>query len=288
MHRATLSLPVVLCLSACGPEAFEMPERIEPEIAPQTPAAFVAACPVDSFIDLDVVDGPGPGYPRPTLAASCEGDELVVRTNGLPHYTFQQVTPNGLSAQDYTYRVPLEPQTASQKTDLPLLGVAAFAINGAPIYGPNEAERPDPYGDPVYNGILDWCQGHTAQRGDYHYHALLVECFYPDLPADAPDPVIGFALDGFPIYGPLGCVDAECSEQVYFESSWRRIGDPSTYAWDNHTCDSPDCETGSPTTLDRCNGHIGPDGSYHYHATDGFPYVLGCYQGEPTAFGRAR
>ena len=64
MHRSTLSLPVVLCLAACGPEAFEMPERIEPEIAPQTPAAFVAACPVDSFIDLDVVDGPGPGYPQ--------------------------------------------------------------------------------------------------------------------------------------------------------------------------------------------------------------------------------
>ena len=39
-----------------------------------------------------------------------------------------------------------------------------------PIYGPNEAQHPDPFGDPYINGILDFCHGHTGPQGDYHFH----------------------------------------------------------------------------------------------------------------------
>ena len=35
--------------------------------------------------------------------------------------------------------------------------------------------------------------------------------------------------------------------------------------------------------LDECNGRVGPDGTYRYHATKTFPYILGCYKGTPTA-----
>ena len=31
------------------------------------------------------------------------------------------------------------------------------------------------WGDPVYNGLMDACLGHTSQQ-EYHYHALLVKC----------------------------------------------------------------------------------------------------------------
>jgi len=163
-----------------------------------------------------------------------------------------------------------------EPTEIPLLGTAAFTLNGIPIFGPNEAERPDPYGDPVYNGIVDMCKGHTGGGGTYHYHALLAECITPDRVSDgAPSPIIGYALDGFPIYGPFGCLDAECSEVVKFESGWVQTGDPTTYAWDNHEYMAQD----SPTVLDECNGRFGPNGDYRYHATDTFPYILGCYHG---------
>ena len=84
-------------------------------------------------------------------------------------------------------------------------------MNGLVIYGPNEGAFPDPFGDPVYNSIVDDCMGHTGGNADYHYHALLVACILRSVTVaeDEPDPVIGFALDGFPIYGPRGCADAD-------------------------------------------------------------------------------
>ena len=32
---------------------------------------------------------------------------------------------------------------------------------------------PDPYGDPVGNGITDGCRGH---HGTHHYHGLVTKC----------------------------------------------------------------------------------------------------------------
>jgi hypothetical protein len=37
----------------------------------------------------------------------------------------------------------------------------------------------------------------------------------------------------------------------------------------------------SPTVLDECNGRIQPDGTYGYHATLTFPYIVGCLKGTP-------
>jgi hypothetical protein len=149
---------------------------------------------------------------------------------------------------------------------------------------------PDPYGDPVYNGILDECLGHTGGQGDYHYHALLVKCLTAKSEDLKPSPIVGYALDGFPILGPYECADRACSAQVELLSSWEKTGDPTTYAWDNHACTKATCEKPEGAYLDRCNGHVGPNGDYHYHATlakneptyTGFPYILGCYRGTPS------
>ncbi|MEE2786019.1 MAG: YHYH protein, partial [Myxococcota bacterium] len=192
------------------------------------------------------------------------------------------------------------------------------------VYGPNEAQFPDPYGDPVANGAMDETEGHTGGNADYHYHALLELVFVdsdgdgvPDLLDDeavpapmGPSPILGYALDGFPIYGPRGCTDEECETVVTFSSSYETTnyeqgtegclnsaacndsdayvcaptmiaGQETTacvykdYAWDNHAY----VEKNGEEWLDECNGRIGPDGNYRYHATSTFPYVLGCYHG---------
>lgn len=215
------------------------------------------------------------GYPAPMVNAYCEGDMLFVESNGIIDYEFVAMTPNDLAAQDYLWEIPLTPTWLDEPQDIPLLGTAAVAINGLPIYGPNEGEFPDPFGDPVYNSIVDECLGHTAQQGDYHYHALLVDCLTTDNAAGQPSPIIAYSFDGYPIYGPRGCVDEACTEVVEFRSGWEQTGDPTTYAWDNNTFVGSD----DPTVLDRCNGRIGPDGTYRYHATSTFPYILGCYHG---------
>ena len=234
-------------------------------------------CPAHLFVEADPDPANG-AYEDPFLNAYCEDGELIVEANGIIGYEFVAMTPNDLAPQDWEYHIPLEPEWLDEPVDIALLGEVAVAINGVPIYGPNEGEFPDPYGDPVYNGIMDFCMGHTAQRGDYHYHALLVDCLTDATPAGEPDPIIGYSFDGYPIYGPNGCLDEACDDVVEFQSGWVQTGDPTTYAWDNHAFEASD----DPTVLDRCNGRVGPDGTYRYHATATFPYILGCHHGEAT------
>jgi hypothetical protein len=233
-------------------------------------------CPDELFIQ----SAPAPensAYPDPLLRAYCDADYLNIESNGIIGYQFVPMTPNALRAQTNAWQVPLVPEFSDTLTTIPLLGVVAVAINGIPIYGANEAAMPDNFGDPVYNAIVDFCKGHTGPQGDYHYHALVQECLAQAALEGVPSPIIGFALDGFPIYGPNGCLDAACTEVVTFSSSWETTGDPSELAWDNHTF-TPNSD---PTKLDQCNGRIGPDGRYGYYATATFPYTIGCYHGVP-------
>jgi len=183
-----------------------------------------------------------------------------------------------LAPQDWAWEFPRYPEVAAQTTDIPLLGDAGVAINGLPFYGPNEGAFPDPFGDPIYNELGDDCLGHTANRGDYHFHALLVECLSVGDFAGQPSPILGYAFDGFPIYGPNGCIDLDCNDVVEFSSSWDIIGDPETYAWDAYEF----TERTTPEYLDECNGRYGPDGSYRYHTSSSFPYIMSCYRGTPT------
>ncbi|MCO4773366.1 MAG: YHYH protein [Deltaproteobacteria bacterium] len=245
-----------------------------------------------TILDVTNAAGAGGDYPPPELTAECVNGELVVTGNGIPTYQFVALTPAGLTEVAQSYRVSLDPQIAADgPTNIPLLGRAGFAVNGLPWFGPNEAAFPDPYGDPVYNGIVDGCAGHTAM--EYHNHALVQKCLVqstvrestpwtlPDPDPTVASPIIGWALDGFPIFGPFGCLDSACEEVVEMNSSWNQTGDPSTYAWDNHEY----VERTDPSYLDRCNGRVQPDGAYGYHATSTFPYILGCYMGTPEGAG---
>ena len=259
-------------------------------------------CPADVFLDVTKAPGPGPaqqnagmqgswaGGTMPFLEVSCTEDSLVVNTNGLPHYTFIPMTPNDLVVAEHTYTFPLEPQVADETTDIPFLGYVAVAINGVSIFGPNEGAIPDAYGDPMVNNIMDPCHGHTAF--EYHHHALEQKCMIDsglvaepwtnaDVDTTQPSPVLGFAADGFPIYGPHGCLDSDCREVVTFQSAWE-LKDGATganYAWDpsdNEGAAAAYSNAGAyhyvakddPTYLDKCNGRYGPDGRYrHVHRT---------------------
>ncbi len=246
----------------------------------------------DTMLDVSGAPGAGPGYAAPTLTAVCEGGKLVVDSNGIPHYTFVQTTPNPLQEVAGHYEITLTPQVAAQSTALPLLGTAGFAVNGQPFFGPNEAAQPadEAFGDPIYNGLMDACLGHTANQ--YHYHSMDVKCLNDaslvaepwmndDPPADEASPIIGWALDGFPIFGALECTDTSCGTVAEMKSSYVQIGDPKSNAWDAYEYQAK----ADPAFLDECNGHTGPKGDYHYHVTSGFPYILGCYKGTPAQAG---
>jgi hypothetical protein len=250
-----------LLLAICGPAAGQSAED----------------CPTDALLDVSKYPGAGEQYAKPKVEGGCEGDQFIVRSNGIPHYQFVQITPGPLVEQQSVFRVPRTPELAEEPTSLPFLGRAGFAVNGIAFFGPNEGPVPavERYGDPIYNSIMDECMGHTAN--EYHYHAFYQPCLAPGTGPGSPSPVLGFALDGFKIYGPYGCADADCRRVVKYRSGWDQTGDPSINAWDAYTYQERD----DPERLDRCNGHTGPLGDYHYHSTDSFPYIIGCYSGTP-------
>ncbi len=254
-------------------------------LAASLAAAQSPPCMADAFLDVSDSPGAGPEYARPRVEAACEGNELVVRSNGIPHYEFVQITPNPLLEVDYEVRLPARPAVNAAPTPIPLLGGIGVAVNGIVIFGPNEGPVPteEQFGDPIYNSIMDACMGHTAR--EYHYHALVQRCLSQGVKDGQPSPVLGFAYDGIPIRGPWGCADAGCEEVVRYRSSWERVREPHQDAWDAYD----HVERDDPEYLDACNGHTGPDGEYHYHATETWPYILGCYAGTPVArTGRGR
>jgi hypothetical protein len=151
-----------------------------------------------------------------------------------------------------------------------------FTVSGLPIYGPTEGQQPaaQAFGDPVYNKILDTCGGHTGPSREYHHHVITLaeQC---NLSKQA---ILGYALDGFPIYTTVGCLDKKCTKTAIMKSGYVKTGDPTTNTWDAYTYKS----SKSTNVLDACNGRTQPDGTYGYHATTDFPYIIGCFAGTAT------
>ena len=234
-------------------------------------------CPITSFPDLSQSAGAGASYAKPTISVTCSNSELKVSSNGMISFPFEQKTPNSLSAQTWSWSVPLNPAKAKTITSIKnVLGTLGFTVSGLPIYGPTEGPQPtaQAFGDPVYNKILDTCGGHTGPGSEYHHHAitLVEQC---NLSKQA---ILGYALDGFPIYTTLGCLDKKCTKTALMRSGYIKTGNPVTNTWDAYTYKA----SKSASVLDSCNGRTQPDGTYGYHATTNFPYIIGCFTGTAT------
>jgi len=142
---------------------------------------------------------------------------------------------------------------ALSKTEVPVRGMIAMATNGVPAYGPQESDSNNAVaGNDGVPGARFW-YGHTgAQTWHFHNPHMGKETVTSDL-------LLGYAMDGFPIYGPL--------------------------------------DDNAVIQLDSCNGIYNSDGSYQYHvrAIDqvdanleycngsspetNWNYILGCYAG---------
>ena len=180
---------------------------------------------------------------RKNVRVVLTADYLIVHSNGIPDHDtgpFPNAhNPNRIREQNYTFRIPRHPQPADQIGRLPM-GPIGVAINGVPFYNPYSAEGQDA----AMNEVFDECCGHPDPMGRYHYHIYpkCIHTSFVDKPGEH-SPLIGYAFDGYAIYGPNG--DG---------------GKP-------------------PTDLDACNGHWDAERGYHYHVTNKFPYILGGYRG---------
>ena len=131
------------------------------------------------------------------------------------------------------------------------MGAIGIAKNGVAIFNALDAlER-----DAVAHEVQDECSGHPERSGTYHYHDI-PDCLTEGESTHKASGLVGWALDGYPIFGPRGHggklltnedLDA-CHGQkskVYYEGRWQKI--------------------------------------YHYNATLEYPYTLGCFRGTPAS-----
>jgi hypothetical protein len=192
-------------------------------------------------------------------SVSQDGDFVVITTKDLPDHkspyykgTQWEATmweayngtnpqwgqnPNKIAESDLTFRIPLHPAEAATKAATPL-GPIGVSLNGVPFFNQYAAQMA-----PLTNEVngFDQYGGHPQQQGQYHYH---VEPTYLTT-NKGKDALLGFLLDGFPVYGPTerGVTITNADLDVYH----------------GHTTATADY----------------PNGIYHYHITAADPYING-------------
>ena len=239
---------------------------------------------------------------QPKITISIEGDYRVFRANGLPDHKPGEFpnrgNPNRISAQSYTFRVALKPQTNSTPRD-GRGGWFGVALNGVP-FEPGTGE--------FWNGQREWNyeaksgfinlgldqnNAHVQPTGAYHYHGLPTGLM-DKLGGDGKKMLlVGYAADGFPIYTSYGYSNATnaMSALKKMRSSWQikkgeRSGGPGG-KYDGKFTSDYEYVSGSGD-LDECNGRFGvtpeyPQGIYHYYITDEFPQLARSWRGTPDA-----
>ncbi len=191
-----------------------------------------------------------------------DGTYLTVKTKGLPDHkscyyattdalfeakangtlTFNGEVfaraPNNIAEKAYVFKIPLIPALNTAHASTPM-GAIGFALNGVPLYNQYAAGGNTLAGE--MKGF-DQYYGHPQMQGGYHYH---VEPLYITTVKAMRSSLVGFLLDGFPVYGP--------------EENGSLVAE---------------------TALDPYHGHTGatadyPSGIYHYHVTAVSPYING-------------
>ncbi|MEL7092327.1 MAG: YHYH protein [Pseudomonadota bacterium] len=232
------------------------------------------------------------------VAMTVQGDTRVITSNGLPGHkvgSFPNAgNPNRISAQRYTFRVPVSPRKGRAR-DLPRATAFGVAVNGVP-FDPNAAEfwQGNPRAGWNYNALggavalgLDANYGHVQPTGAYHYHGLPVGLMQQlNWSASKPSPLIGFAADGFPIYAVTAQVNGQVvrmTSSYQLKSGSRPGGSQPGGRHDGAFMQDYEYRAGSGR-LDECNGATVkttefPNGTYAYFLTDTYPVVPRCLKG---------
>ena len=197
-------------------------------------------------------------WPQHNFTMTIQGDQRLITTNDLPNHSTgiypiaandpafpYDHNPNKIVPQMIQIAIPTNPVLATHPTCAP--GAVGVMLSGVPLFSGLDA----PGRDAVAHEVQDACQGHPQESGTYHYHSLTT-CLPDTTTSDGHSTLVGYALDGFGIFGR------------------RDVGGQIL----------------SSADLDACHGHtheIEWDGQkvvmYHYHATWDFPYTIGCMNG---------
>ncbi|NWG47039.1 MAG: YHYH protein [Alphaproteobacteria bacterium] len=203
-------------------------------------------------------------WPDAMLAITADGETRRIRGNNLPFHPtgtfpidpddpahYYDRNPNPIRALSFDLALPRVPEPAATPSCVPM-GMIGVSLTGGVLYNALDVRGKDA----AAHEILDACGGHPQGAGQYHYHTPSPCMLDTSGPAGGHSDLVGYALDGFGVYGLHG----EGGERL------------------------------SSADLDACHGHeheIAWDGEartlYHYHLTPDYPYTLGCFRGTPVA-----
>jgi len=283
------------------------------------PAFAGAPEPVRTVWILSATASAGPAALRPEVHSVQVTDQFViVRSAGLSLRYFGPLqappVPNA-GAREFVFRIPRHPQPETGRRQRGPVDLAGVFANGLPIYNQFEALS--------YNGANLWHYDPIANNDD----GTLTAAGHPRPELTHPaaaglldqliatpsrhSPLIGFALDGYPIYGPWGYANAAGGELRRMRSSYRLRAITRRHDWPDGTQLTPEqygpaVSAADPLgtfaedyeyiagsgDLDECNGRFTvtpeyPQGTYAYFLTTdsagklAFPYLIG-----PRFFGR--
>lgn len=236
------------------------------------------------------------------------GDTRALTANGLPDHevgTFPNPSnPNTITEQTVEVDFPLEPAVASE--DGTPTQVVAYCLNGVKFevgtagtcndagdcnaIGNGGAWNMEAVGANSFDFGNDGSHGHVQPFGAYHYHGI-PEGYLTKLGKGEAMTLVGWAVDGFPIYARYGYtdpLDASSGIKVvtgsYTQITTVPASRPSTDIYPLGAFTQDWVYTEGSGDLDACNGRFGvtpefPDGIYHYTLTDTFPYGQRCVKG---------
>ncbi|MFL5752643.1 MAG: YHYH protein [Bacteroidia bacterium] len=253
-------------------------------------------------------------------------DSVWVYSHGMVYNMGKYANPGACSSKVYIYRFPRNPQVPTTKTICPKVGAIGCLVNGIPMYGLGDSKSwngstnanmgPGIWNVEVYMGegvSLDTAlSAHPQQQGAYHSHAK-PRRLYQNTPVTQHSPIIGFAFDGYPVYGPYGYSSPLNSASVIARMktgySLRNIttrtmlpygvtasqaGPPVSGTYPIGTyCEDYEWLSSNGGDLDKYNGRFCvtpeyPGGTYAYFTTidasttPQFPYYIGIeYYGAP-------
>lgn len=159
----------------------------------------------------------------------------------------------------------------------------------------NHPWRYDPM-SPLNNFGTDSHNAHVQPNGKYHYHGNPMAMFVTSCDdAESASPVIGFAADGFPVFGSCirddtGMVREALSSYRLKNNGGKRqsVAGYRTPERGKGTINSDNYDgqfrsdyeyIAGLGDLDECNG-MTVDGQYGYYVTNEYPWVINCFKGQ--------
>ncbi|MCL9782897.1 YHYH protein [Vibrio sp. S4M6] len=234
------------------------------------------------------------------LTISVDGDKCSFQSNAIPNHAYNdgdRSFPNQVTAQNQKFQVTTNPKFAPSPTPISLRTDNAVFLNGVKVdllaagcYGVGNGKigcfnmdqkwRYDPAA--TYSDFkTDSHNAHAQPDGTYHYHATPNALFVNN--NSQVSPVIGFAADGFPIYGPYfqnNSLIREAKSSYQLKKGVRPSGSGNPGGQYDGTYRDDYVFVSGSGDLDECNG-MTLNGQYGYYVTSGYPYVINCFKGTP-------